>query len=1074
MKKKICLFLIATAIISIPLLAHKLWLDSNAITQKKWATDGTLIQSLASAIEELKAINDGSNNAIIAWSDDSSGDLDIYIQKVDEDANKLWGANGTHLASSSNDEHILEMLGDDSGGAYVLWYEHIGADRDIYIQRVDSNGNELWASGGIEVYSDATYQGAGKMILTEDNNVIVAWVDYRNSGTTGYDIYAQKFNTSGTMQWGAGSQVVCNASDSQLDLRITNDGQNGAVISWTDQRNGNNDIYIQRLNSSGAAQWVANGLQYTSTSDSQANSSLVYAGSNSVILAWSDGDVGTDRQVKVAKIDSSGAEVWQTDATSTSTRDEAPTYAISDTQNGVYVCFTSEIDMGAYYLSDLFCQRITSSGSLAWNAAGVLMNTLPSGEETSAYDPVFGVSDNGVFYSSWGDYRNDIGIWVNTDIIAQSISLTGTKFWGDNEITVIDAELDQVSSAIVPIDDSTALIFWNDCPTGSIYGQKITNEYQIENLTAGLDAENTGDNNIEIGSSYGLYGSNTVNIKDAGTTLRIGQTTANFTNDLDWNIVNGDTSISDKKSFISGLTGSEGVTGTYTLYVPKGDSDNAVVICPGADSMADVTTSCANATTKEQGDSGVSIQTISGTTYWVLTGLTGDNGAISIITGSDSEIVDATSGNYIIDFVNFIEDIDEAIEEITEDIEEEVDLPESDTSVSLEEGDQDSDHDGLSDEREAELETDPEDPDTDGDGLLDGEEIFGCFFENGTTICEKYAEFDPTDPLKYDTDNDGKNDYDEARREADRNVLFGKIGSTAPALSLFVLLIPLVLSNLAALMQAFRAGILRALPYVLWKKDIHPWGVIFNARTKAPISFAVIKVMQGSTLIDTLVCNIDGQYGIALSAGEYSIQIDHSQFNKIEHKISIKQNKTGVGLDIGLKEKEHPDMLARIAGFFNKSNIKESLRHLNNAIFVLGFILAVIICGLYPIVINFIVVGIYIIVTVYYFYRNYKKNKYFGVTIDNQNYTIPNTFVRLIDNQNNTRAVQITNKKGLFSYVTYLNKFSKVYAYKGADASSPFNSPIEKDAEDNEYLQNSTRFTTREIQDGELIIRLEK
>jgi hypothetical protein len=93
---------------------------------------------------------------------------------------------------------------------------------------------------------------------------------------------------------------------------------------------------------------------------------------------------------------------------------------------------------------------------------------------------------------------------------------------------------------------------------------------------------------------------------------------------------------------------------------------------------------------------------------------------------------------------------------------------------AAEEGQQDSDGDGLTDSEENELGTDPFNPDTDGDELWDGREVneLGTDPLNTDTDGDALSDGDEvlrrsTDPLNPDTDGDGLLDGDEVRRGTD-------------------------------------------------------------------------------------------------------------------------------------------------------------------------------------------------------------------------------------------------------------------------------------------------------------------
>ena len=91
---------------------------------------------------------------------------------------------------------------------------------------------------------------------------IITWQDLR-SGTA--DIYAQRINASGVVQWTADGVAISTAANSQSSPTIVSDGSGGAIITWNDFRNdvSNSDVYAQRINASGVVQWTADGVAIT-------------------------------------------------------------------------------------------------------------------------------------------------------------------------------------------------------------------------------------------------------------------------------------------------------------------------------------------------------------------------------------------------------------------------------------------------------------------------------------------------------------------------------------------------------------------------------------------------------------------------------------------------------------------------------------------------------------------------------------------------------------------------------------------------------------------------------------------
>lgn len=119
----------------------------------------------------------------------------------------------------------------------------------------------------------------------------------------------------------------------------------------------------------------------------------------------------------------------------------------------------------------------------------------------------------------------------------------------------------------------------------------------------------------------------TVLLKKGGIPLAL--VTVRFTQDLDWSLVTGSTDRATFKSVVEGLASvvtAPGVTGTHTLYVPHRAGDNAVVICPEASQLHQVTATCSSAQTYTAQDAHVGLVTIDNVSYWRVDGLTGTGG----------------------------------------------------------------------------------------------------------------------------------------------------------------------------------------------------------------------------------------------------------------------------------------------------------------------------------------------------------------------------------------------------------------------------------------------------------------
>ena len=95
------------------------------------------------------------------------------------------------------------------------------------------------------------------MAIDSSDNIYIAWTDDRNEDT---DIYAQKYNSSGTSLWSPDLRVNIDMSGfDQYDVNLViNPTTNKVFASWTDERNGNADIYVSEFDEYGSPSYISN------------------------------------------------------------------------------------------------------------------------------------------------------------------------------------------------------------------------------------------------------------------------------------------------------------------------------------------------------------------------------------------------------------------------------------------------------------------------------------------------------------------------------------------------------------------------------------------------------------------------------------------------------------------------------------------------------------------------------------------------------------------------------------------------------------------------------------------------
>jgi hypothetical protein len=403
------------------------------------------------------------------------------------------------ICKLSSHQENPTIASDGFGGAIITWMDQRNGNDDIYAQRINANGDTLWATadgGGVVVCSEGSQQEDPTITSDGSGGAIIAWVDLRNNATTNYDIYAQRINASGEIQWPTGTPTtegvaVCTQASSSYNPAILGDGSGGAIITWWDLRNNNaGDIYAQKINSSGTPQWITldfnnlpttDGVLICTATGEQRYPQITSDGGTGAIIAWYDERAGsTNPDIYAQKIDASGAIQWPTGtpttagiAVCTNSYWQWDPSITSDGSGGAIITWWDNRN-GNY---DIFAQKINTSGALQWptgtpTTEGIGVCTLPLDQE---YPSITSDGSGGAIIA-WVDSRNyNTGMYTLSDIYAQRINASGAAQWGaDVEICTNPAS--QYRPYIVSAGSGGAIVTWNDYRANNydVYASKVS------------------------------------------------------------------------------------------------------------------------------------------------------------------------------------------------------------------------------------------------------------------------------------------------------------------------------------------------------------------------------------------------------------------------------------------------------------------------------------------------------------------------------------------------------------------------------------------------------------------------
>jgi len=325
----------------------------------------------------------------------NSGYADIFVAKLDSSGNWLWAKQ----AGGTSDDYCYSIAIDSSGNSYVTGYfsgtasfgnitlESSGYN-DIFVVKLDSSGNWLWAkqAGGIDYdesygittdssgnsYVTGCFQGTASfgntnLISNGYNDIFVAKLD-----SSGNWLWAQK---AGGTDWDEGIGIATDSSGNSYVTGCFSGTASFGNITLTS--NGSADIFVAKLDSSGNWLWAqkAGGTDW----DKGISIATDFSG-NSYVTGFfkgiaSFGNITLEssgyNDIFVAKLDSNGNWLWAKKTGGTDW-DEGHDIAVDSSGNsyvtGYFAEFASfgNITISSSGNADIFVAKLDSSGNWLW------------------------------------------------------------------------------------------------------------------------------------------------------------------------------------------------------------------------------------------------------------------------------------------------------------------------------------------------------------------------------------------------------------------------------------------------------------------------------------------------------------------------------------------------------------------------------------------------------------------------------------------------------------------------------------------------------------------------------------
>lgn len=362
-----------------------------------------------------------------------------------------WTTNlnvNTAIADLANDQAVPKLSARADGGCYVGWFDHRGSNYDVYLQRLDQNGYEVWQHNGILVSGNtqATSLVDWDMITTVNGHALLVFTDLRAGGDL--DVYAYLIDENGTSLWGPNGITLSNDLEYEANPVAAELTDGTFAIAWNRSITGSNSrLVYQKVDILGQTLLGGVGIEIQGgPGDDPGFVGVVPAPNAGFILSWVRDTVpitGAPRHIWSQRYDANGVALWG--ASPVVVYDAAPVPIAykpemqADGNGGAWFAWYSSV--GAFFEGRV--QHLNAAGGEVFAHNGVEISTEPSRSE---------------LYPSFAQYAGDVIVFYNKRNSSQSnwgiggqrVSSTGALLWGTSglEFVPYDATSEEAPRAV--------------------------------------------------------------------------------------------------------------------------------------------------------------------------------------------------------------------------------------------------------------------------------------------------------------------------------------------------------------------------------------------------------------------------------------------------------------------------------------------------------------------------------------------------------------------------------------------------------------------------------------------------
>ena len=410
-------------------------------------------------------VDDGKGGVLLMWEDYRTGkDWDVYAQRVDSTGSVRWQENGIPICTVARNQRRLRMAR-SAEHAIVVWNDRRhGSSWDIYAQAVNLHGEVLWQKDGIPVCVNTADQSTQAILSDGVGGAVCVWEDERRSSEF-QDLYIQRINAEGEPMWQPDGIPVSPSESLQSDPILLADGGSGFYVIWWDVI-GYEAWHLMAYRLSWDAEPLWDAPRLISPADGmQGEPRAIPDGAGGFVILWQVYENFINDQLYAQRIDPDGNTLWGEAGVPICTAQGIQKHATiaRDGGGGFITVWRDERDV----YSDLYMQRLLADGTRVWAKDGIPLCTAGGHQDR----PFIVRTESERLSVVWLDYREDFGEDSRDAIYRQQIDLAGTRLWAENGVVITENKGKHYPPFVISLGNGRWGVVWSqtDQDNGDIY-----------------------------------------------------------------------------------------------------------------------------------------------------------------------------------------------------------------------------------------------------------------------------------------------------------------------------------------------------------------------------------------------------------------------------------------------------------------------------------------------------------------------------------------------------------------------------------------------------------------------------